>query len=202
MVQYFHLHDVRRNHHIDLKLKSQRCRHRKNDNTLCKKRCLIGVDKCWMHTLSDHHLRIRDSNIPKAGKGLFVTRKVAPDIAIFKKGDSICKYNGETLTARQTRKRYGIPNTNILYDRSYAVNVNGGKCEDAARIRGIGSLINYHHSPNLRNCSFVLNAKTNRMGIRATKNIYNGQELFLAYGGMYHMHNELQSSTNTRKRTV
>jgi len=69
MVKYFHFQtdDDRVNFHQ--KLESFQCTHIINNGQQCRKRCQIGLKMCWIHLLSEKHLRIKDSNISGAGKG-------------------------------------------------------------------------------------------------------------------------------------
>ncbi len=72
--------------------------------------------------------------------------------------------------------------------------------EDASVIRGIGALIN--HFPSKANCRLSIN-RNNRCVIVASKNIRNGDELYLNYGRQYKLHeNVVATSTNKSKFKV
>jgi hypothetical protein len=59
---------------FDGELKSDQCQHHIN-NVQCQKRCQIGLSVCWIHLLSECHLRIKESTIIDAGIGLFALIK-------------------------------------------------------------------------------------------------------------------------------
>jgi hypothetical protein len=52
MVKHFHFHNtnVGSERHFDEALQSYQCNHiKQNNGERCKKRCLIGLRKCWIH---------------------------------------------------------------------------------------------------------------------------------------------------------
>ena len=89
-------------------LKQQRCRKR-----------TAHTPKCWIHLAKQNNLRIKPSNIPNAGKGLFSWKKPIMCDAI------ISKYTGRHCTRKQIDKKYG----NSRAD--YAICNKQGKCIDA-----------------------------------------------------------------------
>jgi SET domain-containing protein len=154
-----------------------------------------------MHLLSLKKLRIKDSTIANAGKGLFAKeslrsanmggRRRQP---LYKANDLIVEYSGEPIPYEQVQERYGT------YTAPYATKVRGALCEDAACQRGVGAMIN--HSGNSRKVNARLaysNSNNNPKGVvRALKNIYDGDELFVNYGNQYRF-NE-QTTHRTKKR--
>ena len=74
----------------------------------CKRNVCIGIDICWQHLEQVKHLRIRQSGVQYAGKGLYaLDKRAGPNAIIFEKGDIICEYIGEHLTEHQLTQRYG-----------------------------------------------------------------------------------------------
>ena len=72
--------------------------------------------------------------------------------------------------------------------------------EDAAFKRGIGSIIN--HAPRKANCRISI-GRNNRASIVATKNIKNGEELYMSYGKDYKLVEDgVRTSTNNNKYKV
>ena len=69
-MMYFHFHSDD-NKHIDRKLVTRRCEHVKENNQQCKNKITIGQKLCHIHRLNELHLKVKQSNIPNAGKGLF-----------------------------------------------------------------------------------------------------------------------------------
>ena len=196
MVKYFHFHTPDGDN-FDAELETHRCRaNSKASGTRCKNRVTIGLSTCWQHTMSQKFLQIRTSTIEGAGDGLFVRRMGAQDdrtIVVFKAGDVICQYNGEIISQQTLEERYG-DNT-----APYGVELRAGRKEDGAVARGIGTLIN--HYPRKKNCRIAIN-RNNRAQIVATKNIRNGDELFVSYGRSYRFNEDVETSTNNRKYTV
>lgn len=161
----------------------------------CKKNACIGVPFCWMHLLSQHNLRIKESSIPGAGKGLFaMSRNTPSDGIVFQKDQVICRYYGEAVTQDILQERYGD------YTAPYGIHVRGTAFEDAGCKRGIGSLAN--HAPNSRanaRYSYQLHNGSPVSFIRATKNIRNGSEVLVNYGRDYNFAEGTQQQTIRRR---
>ena len=162
----------------------------------CKRKVIIGLPFCWSHLLSNKHLRIKDSLIPNAGKGLFVEDKSKPeDAIIFKKGDKILDYVGEVVTMEELDNRYGEENTAPY---GVAINKKANRYEDAACRRGAGSLINQGTPTGLTkyNCDLKVGGqKKDKIIIKATANIKNGRELYTNYGEEYVFEENTRYST-------
>lgn len=172
--------------HFQCQLQSQVCEGTTKRGDRCKRKVIIGLPLCWSHLLSEKHLRIKDSLIPHAGKGLFVEDKTKANGAIiFKKGDKIVDYVGEIVTMQELDARYGEVNT-----APYGVEINkkANRFEDAACRRGAGSLINQgtESGATKYNCELSLGGRRkDRVIIKATANIKNGKELYTDYGHQY-----------------
>lgn len=154
----------------------------------CTKHSLIGIPYCWIHLQYNHYLKIKKSTIPNGGLGLFAFNKKAGDNPIFKKGEKIIQYVGENIDLEELNERYN------KYTGPYAIQVNKNLYIDAALERGVGSLINHKNKSNT-NCEFMNSNKKKEIWIRATKNIYHDQELFLNYGRDYKFHEPTEHKT-------
>jgi len=174
---YFHFHSNTR--HIDKKLETHRCQHVKANNQQCKNRITIGQKLCHIHRLNELNLKVKASNIPNAGKGLFCVDKTrGANEIIFRRGDKICNYNGELITEAQLNARYGDETG------PYAVEMNRKRYSDGAFVRGVGTLLN--HAIKVRaNVEFSVKRDNSDVTIVATKNIKNGAELLINYGRQY-----------------
>ena len=166
-----------------------RCAHinvNKNPPARCKRYVCIGLDICWQHLEQVKHLKIRQSGLEYAGKGLFAfNKRVGADAVIFRNNDIICEYIGESVNDAQLTARYGEEGT-----APDAVDSGiGGQNIDSALQRGVGALVN-HARGNQTNCRFRNNTRNNRVFIVATKNILNTRELFLDYGVLYNLNPE------------
>ena len=146
--------------------------------------------------MSQKFLQIRTSTIEGAGDGLYARKGPIDDrsIVVFKAGDVVCQYNGEVISQENLEERYGSRNT-----APYAVLLNSNRREDGALARGVGTLIN--HNVRKQNCRIAIN-RNNRAQIVATKNIRNGDELFVSYGRSYRFNEDVETSTNGRKYSV
>ena len=156
----------------------QRCIGVNKKGNRCSKTACIGTPYCWIHLLYIKKLKIKNSTIANAGKGLFVVDKNADDNKIiFKKGDNIITYGGELLNRREIDERYDD------YTAPYGVQINNNNFRDASLQRGTGSLANNNRGRN--NAKLSINSRTKTASIKATTNIRNGNEIFVSYGRQY-----------------
>ena len=91
---------------------SKRCTGTKRDHHQCTRRTLwlnTSEDcdleaKCWQHLEKENHLKVKQSNIPGAGKGLFVTQDMPA-------GTVVDQYSGERIDCQDAHD----PNYNDPY---------------------------------------------------------------------------------------
>ena len=135
----------------------------------CRLRTTRGR-KCWRHTLRDDNLRVKQSNVPAAGLGLFTGAKP------MKKGASI-PYTGENLSRSAIDRRYGDETAQYTLCRSNT------HCRDARRTDtpGLARWINDSRSTTHRNNVKLTSAYT----AKATRNIPPNTEIFASYGREY-----------------
>lgn len=156
----------------------------------CRKRVCIGVPLCWQHLLSQHNLRIKQSTIAGAGKGVFVDTRTGQNEIVFRKQRKVTDYDGEIFDRAELERRYGA------YTAPYAMTLTTNRIEDAACRRGVGAMIN--HTSNARKINVNLSHHRAQKGvIMAAKNIRNGDELLTSYGNEYRL-NEPGSRYTTR----
>jgi hypothetical protein len=175
-------------------LLTSKCSANTKNGARCKRNCIIGYEYCYSHLESEKQLKIKDSTIPQAEKGLFAfNRKKAPNETIFKKDQVITEYNGENISPAQKTARYANKTA------PYAVEV-GRRVIDSALQRGVGSLANT--KPNHNNASFSVSTRNNTPSakVKATKPIKNNQEIFLSYGRSYKLHDPAVSFTTKNTR--
>ena len=125
-------------------------------------------------------LFVKKSNIPKAGKGLFVAKDI-------KKGEIITEYEGERLTwkeckARNEKKKgkekgayYFYINEKNCIDAEYCLWAMGRYANDAAGIGRVKGLRNNSQYQVIKNKAYIV----------ATRNIKKGSEVFVSYGKAY-----------------
>ena len=142
---------------------------RKQVRARCKRRVCIGTPVCYSHR---DGLAVKQSTIPSAGKGLFVTKDI-------KKNSVIGSYEGEMRTLEQNYARYQGGNA------PYAASAPPGVVDAACR-RGILSMANA--SKQRRHTNAKLSNRVNSTGgvnVRSTKKIKRGSEVILYYGKSY-----------------
>lgn len=172
-------------------LNSTLCTAHSKSGARCKRKCIIGFEYCFTHLQSELQLKIKDSDLPNAGKGLFAfDRTVGPDDIVFRAGDTICGYRGQVISTDEINERYDG------YNAPYAVQINQNNAIDCACKRGVGSLANTY--PGHNNARFSVNSRDRTVSIKATKNIRNGREIYLAYGNAYNMNDESSHVTKNK----
>lgn len=167
------------------------CTFVKSNGTRCGCKVAIGTDLCHIHLKKEKHLAIKQSNIPNAGKGLFAFWPAAPNGLVFEKGQTIIEYTGEVINRDTLVERYGL-NT-----APYVAQLKEGTFIDAAKIRDAGSSANTQRIRRDNNAQLrpSYNTRPQKLVIKATKNIYHNQEIFLDYGAEYDMDEDTTHST-------
>ena len=109
---------------------------------------------------------------------------------IFKAGETITKYYGETINLAELNNRYHHKTA------PYAIEIIRHKLyEDGALSRGVGATAN--RKIGSANATLSINTRGKYASLKATKNIYNNQEIFLSYGTAFKMNeNNVSHSTN------
>lgn len=165
------------NLHFRTKLESIQCKDKRKNGQQCKNKTVMGSSHCYSHLLYKHSLRIKESNLLNAGLGLFAIDAMNKDdnAIIFRKGDTIIEYAGEIIDEEELEERYADKTA------PYTVAISKDVYEDAAKIRGVGALANTHP----RNNNATLSVYRGKAKLKATKNIRNGEEIYLSYGKAY-----------------
>lgn len=145
----------------------------------CTRTSCIGTPYCAEHMRSALNLCIRPSTIPGAGMGVFVCKSERSRAEfVFRKGRVVCDYGGEVVSEEELTRRYG----DLTAPYGLAGDTDG-YYEDAACLRGIGSMIN--HNAENTNVKYHHDLRSKKMVIVATQNIRDGEELFIDYGPDY-----------------
>lgn len=176
-------------------LQCQRCTAVSANGQQCKKTACIGVPKCWVHLLRDSSLRIKHTTLPGAArseKGLFALQRGArAGDVVFAAGQLITPYGGERVRGAALQRRYGD------YTAKYGIQLAGNAYENGACVRGVGAIAN--HAPGRRaNAEFVND--NGKSKLYATRDITNGQEIFVDYGDQYLMDEPGVKSVTRRTR--
>lgn len=148
----------------------------------CHRKVTIGLPYCWEHNESVLHLAIRDSNIKEAGLGVYAYHESENDKSVvFKKGDRIVQYDGDTLNKEQLNELYG------KYTAPYCVQLSKDKFVDSATYRCLAACINHHPQGSNVSMQVLGRGPTRQVWIVATKSIYHDDELYMSYGQQYRM---------------
>lgn len=179
-------HDI----YFEAMLESERCVAHNLNGQRCSRNVCIGINLCWSHLLKYKHLKIKTSTIPNAGKGLFAEDKsLAPDAVVFSEGDLIADYIGERIDRDTLIQRYA------KHTAPYAFYLKNNVYIDSALERGFASLANAAPTQRQKNARFVPNMRENpqRIQLKATKSIRNGDEILAGYGTSYKFDEEYKT---------
>ena len=135
---------------------------------------------CWIHSQTKEGVRVKDSGISGAGKGLFAMEWKAPaSKVIFKKNEKITDYKGETLTGRELRTRY--PGS---IDAKYVLRLAHNRFVDARNPTScFGRFVNSNrHTGKRANCRLTKGNGTTKGSVKANRRIKQDEELLTSYG--------------------
>lgn len=154
---------------------SQQC----ESDTLKKKRCrkrTAHTPQCWIHLAKEKNLRIKKSNIPNAGKGLFTWKKP------IRRGKNIDFYTGVKTSRPVLDVKYGKNTT-----AEYALCNGPNLCIDAfLSTHGAPRFTNDARGSKYKNNShFTFDNRYNNFNLKSSKYIKPHQEIFSNYGEKY-----------------
>lgn len=177
------------------RLQCGRCEGTKKNGQRCTLTSCIGTPYCWIHLLSEKKLRIKESIIQEANKGLFAMDKQAgANDILFRVGDTIIEYGGEVVSRDEIDERYED------FTSPYGL-AEGRYGEDGACRRGVGTIAN-HGGSRRSNARYVLSRGANRkFKLVATKNIRNGSEVLTNYGDDYVLREQNVRHKTSYKKT-
>jgi hypothetical protein len=149
--------------------KSQQC----VSNTLKEQRCrkrTAHTQKCWIHLAKQNNLRIKPSNIPNAGKGLFAWKKSIPRARLF---PSIRVENKQKRISSKIRRR-----------TARAICNKRGRCVDSTYTTDAAArFVNDSKGTSFQNNSKIKGNQIFRL--KATRTIPANNEIFTSYGREY-----------------
>jgi hypothetical protein len=125
----------------------------------------------------DHMLKVSESSIANAGKGLFFEPKFIDTQQVIQPGTIICYYTGH---------HHNYQSVKTLDDRSYLMCISGDVFVDPGPCPQIKA--RYINDPiriDAINCKYVPEPHYFRSAVVATKVILPGEELFVSYGEAY-----------------
>jgi hypothetical protein len=159
------------------RLQSFQCTSNTKLGKRCKRRIVIGVDKCYHH-IREYGVVIKDEG--NFGKGLFAARDLQKNHNI--------PYFGELRHVSEINNAY--PNEDDT--AAYGIYVNKTWTLDAACLRSVGSLANHSGNKNKINMKLVVKWRgKNRVQETAlahlvlNKNVKEGTPLYCDYNGEF-----------------
>ena len=159
-----------------------RCTAIAKSGSRCRLRTCKG-SKCWIHTKRDEGLRIKPSQIPNSGSGLYATKR-------FAKGDRIADYTGEKLTRAQVGNRYpGNVTAEYVLCRSDRECFDGRRTNSSFARFSNDARGSTHYKNNAK---FTPGAPNRQPIMRAGRVITAGVEIFTNYGGGGYWNNNAQ----------
>ncbi len=122
------------------------------------------------------YLVVKDSQIPRSGKGLFVSVNIA-------KGELICLYKGEVLSYEEAEQRAA------RNEDGYFINLGNGTILDSMPVECFAKYANDAHGPSKTtfksNAEIRLNGSSDTANLVALRDITAGEEIFCSYGRKY-----------------
>ena len=166
------------------------CQAQTRSGRRCKIITCRDSDLCHIHLKSLNKIVIAPSRVVQGGLGLFawthrnigVSERVAGHPPIFKKGDIITSYGGEILSRNDMNRRYDYldPQSNKIIQPTAPYGLYKSKEEvydGACRRRG-GVYANDYRSSGQQYINAYI---TTAMNLKATRNIYKGDEILINY---------------------
>lgn len=147
----------------------------------------VGGPYCREHMSQCMLLELRHSTIPGAGLGLFAVGEGV----VFRRGQEVCSYGGEPITAEEARRRYQG------HTGPYLICGSRDYYEDGALRRGAGAMVN-HAASRAANARFSYCARAPpgaRFKLLAVRPILGGQEVLCNYGRAYRTSDGMSHAT-------
>lgn len=150
---------------------SVRCKAKTKKNRRCSLHTKRGK-YCWIHLKYQFGLRVKQSNIPNAGLGLYTLKEI-------KSNHKIVDYKG----------KLNNPNPNF----TYTLQIDSRNHIDASEpTSGVGRFANDCRKENRRkrhcrdnNAKFSVDTRRKKASIKAKRKIKAGEEVFVSYGRDY-----------------
>lgn len=152
-----------------------RCEGRTGAGLRCKRR-VANTEFCYQHLEKTKGLKVKDSQIPDGGKGLYATKNFAEGAVITPYGGRLVHsrdpdYGGDYVLQLSARKFLNAEKTNSGAGRfandCQPANIRAGHCA--------GNNAHFAHDPR----------NSNNGNVTATTNIRKGQEVFAKYSDGY-----------------
>ena len=143
---------------------SVRCKGRTKDGIRCKRQTVFYPGRCGTHTLD---FKLKKSNLPRAGKGLFVKRD-------FANNEKISDYTGQKMSVAA----FGAQVPESAYGYRFKKHILDAKSTQSTIARYANDARDHRN-----NSEFIDGRK--KVALVATKPIPSGSEVFADYGATY-----------------
>jgi hypothetical protein len=188
---------------FDCHLKCMQCM-AKTGKRRCRRKTCYTAPLCWQHLKNLAHLRIGRTTLvdPSTGErfkflGLFACNSKKPGEVVFRKRDPIVPYIGEKKTFDDIERVYnreGNEDATVPYGEVTEVPGGDDIVIDGACFRGVASLANDAipgsvceggRQGQCRTNSYFFSGDGNYPILVASRNIRDGDEIFVSYGEEY-----------------
>jgi hypothetical protein len=149
----------------------------KNVETTCGKSTWITGPYCDHHTKEIEGVKVRRSQIPGAGLGLFAVRTFLP-------GSYISQYGGDALTDREVDDRYvrGLKTFRVQYGLNSTIGGRNRVVDGVVSSSGNARYANDARGTLCFNNAVLCDSEDPRTRLKAIKTIHPGDEIFCSYG--------------------
>lgn len=156
---------------------SQQCTSQTLQARRCRKRT-AHTGECWIHLAKNKNLRIKPSNIPNAGKGLFTWKNAIPA------NRKIVDITGRRMSKRALDRKYGDKLARYSLCNG---NTPDSRCVDANHTTdAAGRFANSKRGSRYRsNARFKWNEPGNFFYLKSKRRIPANKEIFVNYGQEY-----------------
>lgn len=180
------------------RMRSMPCCAKSNKGNPCRRKVVKGLFLCFQHTTSLLGLRVDQSKINPSMQGLFIcSNNHDQGEIVFRKNDEICPYFGEIISKKTLDQRYHGKTT-----APYALQITANKFIDSACLQSIGAKANTGRGTFKNNAKFRVQHSRPFARIVATKNIKNGEEVFVSYGGAYKLDGTQKSGVKPKQKVI
>ena len=184
------------------RLKARRCKATMRSGQRCMRMCDITAPYCRQHLLSERRLCVSTSRLDIPGGntlGLFASTTAVPELGaggtdgrrrrvLYRAGEIILRYEGETVTRQQLFERYG------KFTAPYCMQVGREKFVDSACQRCACAMANAPMAPLTANAIFERHPHST-VYLVAKEPIRDGDEILAGYGSEYYFDEPTTAST-------
>ena len=175
----------------EIVLPSVRCIGTSKSGEQCRLQTRVGAH-CWQHLVKECGLKVKKSDIPGAGRGLFAAKQFNP-------GDPVVDYTGDLALGKKVM-RSDFGGSNYLMALSNEVGIDAARTDTAVgRMANASDAPGHHRTPNVR---WVVDNARHKVRLEAVRRIPIGAEVLIPYSADYwrtHIGNERKRKKAQKK---